>query len=70
MRKFIFALAIMTTVVVVQTPLALAQGNAHPPIGLFGNPHDFRPGPPIPSCSANFNQGPPNDPIKGCRVTP
>ena len=33
----------------------------------IGNPHDFRPGPPIPSCNANFHQGPPDDPIKGCK---
>jgi hypothetical protein len=48
-------------------PMAKAQ---NPPIGLFGNPNDFRPGPPIPSCRADFNQGPPDDPIKGCRDTP
>lgn len=47
-----------------------AQGKANPPIGLFGNPNDFRPGPPIPSCNADFNQGPPGDPLKGCRDTP
>ena len=49
---------------------AMAQGKADPPIGLFGNPNDFRPGPPIPSCNADFNQGPPDDPLKGCRDTP
>jgi hypothetical protein len=67
MHKFILALAIMTTVVAVQTPLALAAPapNAH-----FGNPHDYKPGPPIPSCAADFNQGPPNDPQQGCRDTP
>ena len=63
-HKFTSALAIMTTVVAVQTPLASAQpetlGNPIP-----GNPHDFSPGPPIPSCIADFHRGPPNDNIKG-----
>ena len=39
-----------------------------PPIGLFGNPHDFRTGPPIPSCNADFNQGPPDDTLKGSEI--
>ena len=51
-------------------PIAKAQGQGPPPIVHIGNPHDFRPGPPIPSCNANFHQGPPNDPIKGCKDTP
>jgi len=59
-----------TTTIVASIPRANAQGKADPPIGLFGNPNDFRPGPPIPSCAADFDQGPPNDPIKGCRDTP
>ena len=55
------------TVVAVTIPVSFvsAQGKAHPPIGLFGNPNDFRPGPPIPSCNADFNQGPPGDLLKG-----
>ena len=61
---------VITTTTVVSTAPAMAQGEADPPIDLFGNPHDFRPGPPIPSCNADFNQGPPDDQIKGCRVTP
>jgi hypothetical protein len=36
----------------------------------IGNPNGFRPGPPIPSCSADLHQGPPDDLIKGCRITP
>jgi hypothetical protein len=36
----------------------------------IGNPHYFRPGPPIPSCNAEFHQGPPGDDIKGCRGSP
>ena len=41
------------TVVAVTIPVSFvsAQGKAHPPIGLFGNPNDFRTGPPIPSCN-------------------
>lgn len=35
----------------------------------LGNPHDLRPAPPIPSCSADFRQGPPDDEIKSCRDT-
>ena len=57
MRKFIFASAIMTTVLAVQTPLALAgQG---PPLVHIGNPHDFRP-----SCNAE----PANPQAGGCGV--
>jgi hypothetical protein len=58
-------ITLVITTAVVSTPPAMAQGKADPPIGLFGNPHDFRPGPPIPSCNANFHQGPPDDLIKG-----
>lgn len=58
------------SITITTMPIARAQGKADPPIGLFGNPNDFRPGPPIPSCNADFNQGPPNDPLKGCRDTP
>lgn len=35
----------------------------------IGNPHDFKPGPPIPSCNAH-PAGPPDDPIRGCKATP
>jgi cystathionine beta-lyase/cystathionine gamma-synthase len=41
-----------------------------PPISVIGNPHGFTTGPPIPSCKADFHQGPPNDPLKGCKITP
>ena len=58
------------SIAITTMPIARAQGKADPPIGIFGNPHDFRPGPPIPSCNADFNQGPPDDLIKGCRDTP
>jgi len=78
MRKFILASAIMTTigaittVVALQTPLALAQGQGPPSVHI-GNPHDFRPDPLIPNCSAldqgNFH-GPPNDPTVGCKIIP
>lgn len=63
---------LMTTLstIMAPIPIAMAQGKADPPIGLFGNPNDFRPGPPIPSCAADFKQGPPDDPLKGCRDTP
>lgn len=54
-------------VTAVSLSFASAQG---PPTGMFGNPNDFRPGPPIPSCNADFHQGPPNDEISGCRETP
>jgi hypothetical protein len=33
----------------------------------IGNPHDFRPGPPILSGNADFHHRPEDDPIKGCR---
>jgi hypothetical protein len=64
---FLVLMTLVTTTIVVSIPHAKAQS---PPIGLFGNPHAYRPGPPIPSCNADFNQGPPDDPIKGCRDTP
>ncbi len=59
---------LLTQVLVVSISLSLVNAQT-PPIGLVGNPNDFRPGPPIPSCNAEFNQGP-DDPISGCRVTP
>ena len=58
-------MALSTTVVSI--PIASAKEN--PPVKI-GNPHDFGPGPPIPSYNADFNQGPPDEPIKGCRETP
>jgi hypothetical protein len=64
---FVVILVLMTLSTIISIAPAMAQS---PPIGLFGNPHDFRPGPPIPSCRADFNQGPPEDTIKGCRETP
>ena len=73
MHKLILALALMATitVVAVHTSSAFAQlGNGKPPISVVGNPHGFSTGPPIPSCSADFHQGPPNDPSKGCKLTP
>jgi len=57
----------MTTAVALagQTPLALAQGQG-PPLVHIGNPHDFQPGPPIPSCNAE----PANPQAGGCKVIP
>jgi len=59
-------LSMVMSAMVLFTSVASAQ---HIPI-KFGNPNEFRPGPPIPSCNAQFNQGPPGDDIQGCRVTP
>ena len=59
-------MTLLTTTTIVVSP---ASAKENPPVKI-GNPHDFRPGPPIPSCAADFHQGPPNDPIKGCRDTP
>ncbi len=42
----IFAIAIL-----VNMPSAIAQAD----LVKIGNPHDFRPGPPIPSCNADFH---------------
>ena len=67
---FLMLMTLLTITTVISIPPTTAQGKADPPIGLFGNPHDFRPGPPIHSCNADFKQGPPDDPIKGCRDTP
>jgi hypothetical protein len=63
------AFVMVLTVIAITISLSLVNAKT-PPIGLYGNPNDFRPGPPIPSCNAEFNQGPPNDAISGCRVTP
>lgn len=59
-------LTIFAIATLVNVPSVMAQTD---PVKI-GNPHDFRPGPPIPSCNAEFNQGPPDDPIKGCRTSP
>jgi hypothetical protein len=56
---------LMILAVIVSIPHAMTRAD---PIHI-GNPHDFRPGPSIPSCSA-AHQGPPDDPIKGCKITP
>lgn len=63
------AFMILLTMVAITMSMSLVKAKS-PPIGLVGNPNDFRPGPPIPSCNADFNQGPPNDTISGCRDTP
>jgi hypothetical protein len=67
---FLVVMTLLITTTVVSISTVMAQGKADPPIGQFGNPNDFRPGPPIPSCNADFNQGPPDDPLKGCKDTP
>jgi hypothetical protein len=67
---FLVSMTLLTTTIVVSIPPATAQGKADPPIGLFGNPHAYRLGPQIPSCNADFHQGPPDDPRQGCRITP
>lgn len=46
---------ILSTVIPVTVSMSLVNAQPQPPIGLFGNPNDFRPGPPIPSCNADFN---------------
>jgi hypothetical protein len=62
---------ILLSTTIVTATIFMSQVSAQaPPIGLFGNPHDFRTGPPIPSCNADFHQGPPDDTLKGCRETP
>jgi hypothetical protein len=60
-------MTLLATTVVASIPPAKAQS---PPISVVGNPHGFSTGPPIPSCKADFHQGPPNDPLKGCKFTP
>ena len=59
---FVVILVLMTLSTIISIAPAMAQS---PPIGLFGNPHDFRTGPPIPSCRADFHQGPPDYTLKG-----
>ena len=50
--------------------LSVSVASAHTTPVKIGNPNDFRPGPPIPSCNAEYKQGPPGDDIAGCRVSP
>ena len=57
---------LMILSIIVYTPHAMARTS---PVKI-GNPNDFRRGPPIPSCNADLHQGPPDDPIKGCRDSP
>jgi hypothetical protein len=58
---------VAASAIIVYIPPAMAQS---PPITVVGNPHGFSTGPPIPSCKADFHQGPPTDPLKGCKFTP
>jgi hypothetical protein len=61
----------LATVVTIGSPISQVKAQStKPPISVVGNPHGFSTGPPIPSCNADFNQGPPNDPLKGCKFTP
>jgi len=70
-QSFSMAMFLMVLISGVTLLLSLSFASAQsPPIGLYGNPNDFMPGPPIPSCNADFNQGPPDDPMSGCRATP
>jgi hypothetical protein len=66
LSAFLITLAISTTVAATIWSVHPVEANKPPKLG---DPHHFRPGPPIPSCSADFHQGPPDDPIKGCRDT-
>ena len=54
-----------TATIVASIPRANAEGNG-PPVVHIGNPHNFQPGPPIPSCNAE----PSNPTAGGCKVTP
>jgi hypothetical protein len=67
MSLILMTLLDATTTVVASIPPAKAQS---PPISVVGNPHGFTTGPQIPSCRADFHQGPPNDLLKGCKFTP
>ena len=61
-----FLVGLLTfSIVAVLTYIPISMAKTTPV--KIGNPHDFRPGPPIPSCNADFHQGPPADVIKGCR---
>lgn len=61
------AMSLISMTLLAATTTVVAQS---PPISVIGNPHGFSTGPPIPSCKADFHQGPPNDPLKGCKFTP
>jgi hypothetical protein len=63
---FMILSIVMSEVIILSVSVASAQTT---PVKI-GNPNDFRPGPPIPSCNAEFNQGPPGDDIAGCRLSP
>jgi hypothetical protein len=70
-KQSVVVIMFMLFSTIVTATISMLQVSAQaPPIGLFGNPHDFRTGPPIPSCNADFHQGPPDDTLKGCRETP
>ena len=61
----------LATAIIIGSPISQVKAQStKPPISVVGDPHDFSSGPPIPSCKADFNQGPPNDPLKGCKFTP
>ena len=62
---FMILSIVMGAVIILSVSVASAQTT---PVKI--NPNDFRPGPPIPSCNAEFKQGPPGDDIAGCRVSP
>ena len=57
---------VMGAMIILSVSVASAQTT---PVKI-GNPNDFRPGPPIPSCNAEFKQSPPGDDIAGCRESP
>ena len=68
---------IVIAILIFPVPTVLAQTSpVLPPVAkqLFGSgtegPNAFRPGPPIPSCNAQFHQGPPDDSIRGCMDSP
>lgn len=63
---FMILSIVMGAVIILSVSVASAQTT---PVKI-GNPNDFRPGPPIPSCNAEFKQGPPGDDIAGCRESP
>jgi hypothetical protein len=70
-KNLVFMIFMVATSIVLMSLSPFSSVSAQtPPIGIFGNPHDFFPGPPIPSCNAHFNQGPPDDTLKACRDTP
>jgi hypothetical protein len=64
LKIFMILSIVMGGTIILSVSVASAQTT---PVKI-GN-HDFRPGPPIPSCNAKFKQGPPGDDIAGCRVS-